>query len=143
MKIGKIHTTNYYNTFIEVAQDCPVDFGELPKGKGKHKTVVELQYEILIKNPYCFTSDEVIFNVFAVRNDIVDSEYEKAKNQFFSKGQACFRASPLCKRYGFGIHSNGEGKIALYGRETEAYEQFLNNPKIKKVKAMRTSKNKN
>jgi hypothetical protein len=32
-------TTNYYNTFIEVAEDCPIKTGEAPPQKVKEKTV--------------------------------------------------------------------------------------------------------
>jgi hypothetical protein len=136
----KVHTTNYFDTFIEVADDCPTDIGEIPKPKGNNKSVAEMQYELIIKNPYKFTSDDILFQVYAERNDLTETEYEEGREQFFSKGQACFRASPLTKRYGFGVHSDKDGKIAIFGRETIEYEQFVNNPKIKKVKAMRTSK---
>jgi hypothetical protein len=32
------------------------------------------------------------------------------------------------------------GKVAIFGTETKEYEAFLKDTKIKKVKAMRTSK---
>lgn len=60
--------------------------------------------------------------------------------KFFSKGQACLRASPLTKTYGFGIHNDKNGKIALFGMETKEYQDFLKNSKIKKVKAMKSSR---
>lgn len=136
----KIHTTNYFDTFIEVADDCRNEIGEIPKPKGNNKTVAEMQFELLVKNPYKFTSDDIFFQVYADRNDLTKAEYKKEREQFFSKGQPCFRASPLTKRYGFGVHSDKDGKIALFGMETNEYEQFLTNNKIQKVKAMRTSK---
>lgn len=82
----------------------------------------------------------MFFQVFADRNDLTDSEYSTAREQFFSKGQPCFRASPLTKTYGFGIDCDKNGKVALYGMETDEYENFLSNTKIKKIKAMRSSK---
>jgi len=57
-----------------------------------------------------------------------------------AKGQLCFRTSPLAKNYGFGIHSDNNGKVVLYGMETDKYQQLLSDPKIKKVKAMKSSK---
>jgi hypothetical protein len=33
----KQHTTNYTNTFIEVAEDCPAAMAEVPKSKGSVK----------------------------------------------------------------------------------------------------------
>jgi hypothetical protein len=134
----KTHTTNYTDTFIEVADDCPTTLGEIPPLKGDKKTVANIQFEILSKNPYRYTSDDVLFQVFAEKNDLTESEYEKARAEFFSKGQPCFRASPLTKRYGWGIHNNEEGKIALFGCETKEYEQI--SAKIKTVKAMKSSK---
>ena len=136
----KLHTTNYIDTFIEVADDCPTDIGEIPKPKGSNKTVAEMQFELLIKNPYKFTSDDIFFQVYADRNDLTKVEHKEAREQFFSKWQPCFRASPLTKRYGFGVHSDKDGKVAIFGRETKEYEQFVNDTKIKKVKAMKTSK---
>jgi hypothetical protein len=136
----KTHTTNYFDTFIEVAEDCPVIHGEIPKLKGNNKTVAELQFEMISKKPYKYSSDDVLFQVFAERNDISEAEKEEAKKSFFSKGQPCFRASPLTKRYGFGVHSNHEGKIAIYGMETEEYTKLSSDSGIKTVKAMRTSK---
>ncbi|WJS96990.1 DUF6157 family protein [Flavobacterium johnsoniae] len=135
----KVHTTNYFDTFIEAAEDTKADRGIKPPSKDK-KTVAEMQYELIAKNPYKYSSDDILFLVFAVRNDLAESEYKKAKEQFFSKGQACLRASPLTKTYGFGIHNDNNGKIALYGLETNEYQNYLTDDKIKKVKAMRSSK---
>lgn len=135
----KIHSTNYYDVFIEVAEDTKVDGGTRPLSKSK-KTVAEMQYDLLINNPYKYTSDEIFFQVFADRNDLTKAEYKQARESFFSKGQPCFRASPLTKTYGFGVHSNSEGKVAIFGRETEEYHQFLADTKIKKVKAMKSSR---
>ncbi|MBP7184861.1 MAG: hypothetical protein KBA06_05095 [Saprospiraceae bacterium] len=136
----KTHTTNYVNTFIEVADDCPTVKGEIPNSKGDNKTIAQMQYEILVKNPYKYTSDDILFQVFADRNDLIAEEFQKAREQFFSKGQPCFRASPLTKRYGFGVHADENGKVAIYGRETTDYEQFTKDDKIQKVKAMKTSR---
>ncbi len=135
----KIHTTNYRNTFIEVAEDCPVSAAASPPLKPQ-KTIAEIQFDIISKNPYQYTSDDLIFESFAIKNEIPKSDKQEARKQFFSKGQACFRASPLTKRYGFGIHSNDEGKIAIFPVESKEYQSFLKNPEIKKVKAMRSKK---
>lgn len=135
-----IHTTNYTDTFIAVADDCTATAGEIPPAKGDAKSVAQLQFEMISKHPYAFTSDDVLFSVYATRNDISRGEMKKAREQFFSKGQPCFRASPLTKRYGWGVHSNAEGKIALFGCETKEYQQMLNNQKLKLVKAMKTSR---
>jgi hypothetical protein len=136
----KTHTTNYFDTFIEVAEDTKAGSGTKPPSKGDKKTVAEMQYSLLAKNPYKYTSDDVLFQVFADRNDLTKGEYKAAREQFFSKGQPCFRASPLTKTYGFGVHNDSEGKIAIYGVETSGYQKLIKDPKVKKVKAMKSSK---
>jgi hypothetical protein len=136
----KIHSTNYKDTFIEVAEDCPSTFGEKPPVKGDTKTVANIQYDLVHQNPYKFTSDEVFFQVYAQRNDLAASEYQAAREQFFSKGQPCFRASPLTKRYGWGVHSDQDGKVALYGRETPEYQKLAQDKSLKVVKAMRSAR---
>ncbi|MDO5523033.1 MAG: DUF6157 family protein [Bacteroidia bacterium] len=136
----KQHSTNYFDTFIEVAEDTKVTQGTKPPSKGDNKTVAEMQYDMIAGNPYKYSSDDVFFRVFADRNNIPEDEYKPAREQFFSKGQPCFRASPLTKTYGFGIHSNSEGKIALCGMESDDYRKFVDDANIKKVKAMKSKK---
>lgn len=136
----KVHTTNYNDTFIVVADDCPVTKGEVPPTKTANKSVANIQYDILRKNPYKYSSDDVLFQVYAERNDLTESELEEARTRFFSKGQPCFRASPLTKRYGWGIHYNKDGKMALYGRESEEYNMFSGDQSLKVLKAMKSSR---
>lgn len=134
------HSTNYFNTFIEIAEDSKSSQGKMPPVKENKKTVANLQFEMLYENPYQYTSDEVLFEVFATRKGFAEGEMDDQRAHFFSKGQPCFRASPLTKTYGWGIHSNQEGKIAMYGAETDAYQRFLEDDAIKKIKAMRSKR---
>ncbi|MGK6341237.1 DUF6157 family protein [Chryseobacterium sp. DT-3] len=133
------HTTNYTNTFIEIADDCPVSKAETPPEK-KIKSLAELQYEQIIKHPYRYISDDIIFECYALKNDIPESEKQQARIQFFSKGQPCLRCSPLSKRYGFGTHHNVKGKVAIFPVESKEYQKFLSDNTVKKVKAMRSKK---
>jgi hypothetical protein len=97
-----------------------------------------MQYELLAEHPYTLTSDDVLFSVFATRKEIAETDLEEERGLFFAKGQPCFRASPLTKRYGWGIHSNSEGKIALVGVGTEKYQRLVANTSITKIKGMRS-----
>lgn len=135
----KIHTTNYKDTFIEVAEDTKASCGTKPPTKAK-KTVAEIQYELIEKNPYKYTSDDLLFLVFAHRNDLTKGEYKQEREQFFSKGQPCLRTSPLTKTYGFGVHFDGNGRVAIYGVETSEYEKLTADKNLKKVKAMRSKR---
>lgn len=55
-------------------------------------------------------------------------------------GCACLRASDLGKKYGWGIHYNEDGRVAVYGRETDAYQAFADAGELKVLKAMRSSR---
>ena len=136
----KAFSTNYQNTFIEAADDCPTEKGEIPPVKKAGITVAKIQYDILSNNPYKYTSDDILFQCYAIKNEILDKDIQRTREQFFSKGQPCLRASPLAKRYGWGIHHNNEGKIAIYGCETKEYKAFLKDVSIKKLKALRSGK---
>lgn len=134
------HSTNYFNTFIEIAEDCPIPEGIVPPMKGNKKTLAVLQYEMIANNPYQYTSDDVLFQCFASRREIPENAYSHARDEYFSKGQACLRASPLTKKYGWGVHCNHEGRIALYSAGTPEYLAFVSDQTLKRVKAMRSSK---
>lgn len=133
-----MHTTNYYDTFIEAAEDCPVMESEIPQMRGENKSVALLQFEMISQHPYRFTSDEILFSIHALRNNLSPSESEK--EIFFSRGQACLRASPLPKRYGWGIHFDQDGKVALYNLNSVEYQKLKKDPLLKHLKAMRNKR---
>jgi hypothetical protein len=132
-------STNYFNTFIEVAADCPANTAEVPP-VNKKPTVANIQFEMITNNPYKHTSDDVIFSVHAFKNNIDQKKQKKERQEFFSKGQACMRCSPLAKRYGWGVHSNDKGKIAIYAVESAEYKKFCSDSKLSHTKAMRSKK---
>ena len=134
------HSTNYSNTFIEIAEDSPANRGEMPPVKENGKTVANLQFEMLYENPYKYTSDEVLFSVFATRKEFSKRDWAAERENYFSKGQPCFRASPLTKRYGWGVHSDEDGKVAMYGAETEEYKKLVEDAGVTKTKAMRSKR---
>ena len=138
--MAKIHTTNYYNTFITIADDCPAKAAEIPPISEGNKTVANLQFDMLIESPYKYTSDDVLFQIYALRNEIQRNDQKEAREQFFAKGQACFRASPLTKRYGWGVHFNEEGRMALYPQESEEYQRFTTDRSVKLLKAMKSAR---
>jgi hypothetical protein len=132
-----MHTTNYFNTFILVSDDCPVVIAEAPPQKTE-RTVADITYELLKDNPYKYTSDEVLFRIHVLKKGIAENEIEAEQKRFFSKGQPCFRSSPLCKRYGWGVHNNAEGKVAIYAVESNEYKKMSTDDTLKKVKAMKS-----
>ncbi|WP_420627377.1 DUF6157 family protein [Candidatus Leptofilum sp.] len=135
-----MHSTNYFNTLIEIAEDSPATQGNVPPIKGNKKSVANLQFEMLHEHPYEYTSDDVLFAVFATRKEIPKENLAEQRHLFFSKGQPCFRASPLTKQYGWGVHSNADGKIAIFGVESEEYHQLVEDVTVTKKKAMRSKR---
>ena len=135
-----MHSTNYFNTLIEVAEDCPATEGEMPPVKGDKKSVANWQFDLLYEQPYEFTSDDILFTVFAERKEIAKRDRKEERENYFSKGQPCFRASPLPKRYGWGVHSNADGKIAILAMESAEYKKLQKDKSVKKTKAMRSKR---
>lgn len=134
-----MHTTNYTSTFIEVAEDCKVEAGAVPPERAA-KTVASMQYEMVSARPYAYTSDELLFTIYVERSGFEEAELGFRRAEFFSKGQPCLRSSPLAKTYGWGIHFDGESKIAIYPRGSEEYARLASDPALAHLKAMRSSR---
>lgn len=133
-------TTNYTSTFISVAEDCPVETAEIPPLRGSRKTAARIQYEMISESPYKYTSDDVLFRIYARKHQIPEAEKSEERKKFFSKGQPCLRSSALGKRYGWGIHSDETGRVAIFPVESEEYRRYSSDEKLKQLKAMRTSR---
>lgn len=125
-------TTNYYDTFISAADDSPVAMGEVPPVKDP-KSIAQIEYEMLINSPYKYTSDDILYVANGERRAI-------GREDFFSKGQPCFRSSPLTKRYGWGVHSDKSGKVAIYPLGSSEYDKLAKNNNLKQLKAMRSKR---
>ena len=52
---------NYFNTFIEVADDSPVSAAEVPPPRNGAKTIPLLQYEMIANHPYDYVQEDVLF----------------------------------------------------------------------------------
>lgn len=133
-------TTNYTNTFIQVAEDCPVQLAQEPPESGKAPTIAELQYRLIAEHPYEFTSDDVLFEVYALRHDIAEDAKPEAQAAFFAKDQACLRSSPLGKRYGWGVHHDADGRVALVPLGTDQYRALTEDASLKQTRAMRSKR---
>lgn len=131
---------NYYDSFIAVADDCPVTESVVPTAGGDKKTVAVLQYEMLAGSPYQCTQEDVLFNSWLERQDLGDpsaDEVGRLRDEFFSKDQACLRASPLPKKFGWGLSFDDKGGVALCPMESEEYRQRVEGGDVKVMKAMR------
>jgi uncharacterized protein DUF6157 len=117
------HTTNYFDTFIAVSPDSSATVSSEPPPRAE-PSVAERTLRMIAEAPYRHTSDDLIFTVWADRRDIPESDREAAREQFFSKGQPCLRSSDLGKRYGWGIHSDEAGRVAVYGIDSPEYARL-------------------
>jgi hypothetical protein len=131
---------NYHDTLIEVADDCPVTEAEVPRARGAKKTKALVEYELLVNRPYKYTEEDIAFDVYAILHEIPKAIWLEERKQFLSKGHPHLRVSALPKRYGWGIHNNSDGKIALIAVESPLYKQLLNDPRITKIKAFRSTR---
>lgn len=137
-----LHTTNRPNTFIRIAEDCPARSGEEPQPRGGGPTVATLQYQMLVQSPYTYTSDDVVFATSAPGRALDAKATKKARSlareEFFSKGQACMRASPLGKRFGWGVHADAKGRVAIYAVGSKRYQALAADPELTQTRAMRS-----
>ena len=136
----KTHTTNYTNTFIEVAEDSPALSAQVPPVKEGKLTIANMQFDLISNHPYQYTSDDILFMCHAQKLDLSPGELKAEREKLFSKGQACLRASPLSKRYGWGTHHNAEGKVALVAMESDNYRKLAADQKLGHTRAMRSKR---
>ena len=99
-----------------------------------------VEYELLAENPYTYTEEDIAFGVYAALHDIAKASQPAERKKFLSKGHPHLRVSALAKRYGWGIHNNAEGKIALIAVESPEYKQLLDDPQTVKIKAFRSTR---
>ncbi|RYG36422.1 hypothetical protein EON81_09825 [bacterium] len=126
---------NYHATFISVSEDCSAK-GEKPASKEGKTSVAEVQLEMLGESPYRFTQEDVLFKSSTAARE----NPELTKEEFFSRPQACLRASALPKRYGWGIHFDSEGKAAAYPAGSDEYRKFHEDESLKQLRGMRSKR---
>lgn len=140
---------HWTNMFVRVADDCPAETGVIPTQRRAEKPAHLIQYELLSENPYHYTFEEQLFEVYIRHKGLLgtlsEAELAATREELLSKNHPCMRASMLPKKYGWGVHYNEEGKIALYGMETGEYRTLLEAGEAAKLElqaAMRSSRQK-
>ncbi len=136
---------NYYETLIAVAEDCPVTSSVVPVPRGGKKTVALLQYEILAGQPHQVTQEDLLFTTWLQRqpdaDQLAEPEVAALRARFFAKDQACLRASPLPKKYGFGLLFDGGGLMSLCPMESKEYERAARGAgQVTVLKALRSAR---
>ena len=131
-----MHSTNYRNTLITPAEDC-LATAKVPDRPG---TVAALQYACLADEPYSFTSDDVLSGVAADRAGVDDDSFAAFRSAYLSKGQPCFRASPLTKTHGWAVHADEEARVALIDPKSPRFAELVADTGTTKVAAMRNKR---
>lgn len=131
------------DTFILIAEDCPVATGIVPLPRGDKPTVALLEHAFLAAHPYALTHRDLVVRVEARRrglpDDLAPDEKAALEAELFAKPRACMRASPLPKSYGWGVYHDGEGRIGLVAAGTPEYARLAAQaPTV--VKAMRSKR---
>lgn len=134
---------SYTNTFILVAPDSARTEAAVPPMTAKGKTVARIQHELLSAFPGAFTEKELYFRVHCERHGLAagmpEDERKKEWLKLFAKPQACMRASPLPKSYGWGVHYDEAGRITLVAVESPEYRRLSEGPLTRHF-AMRSKK---
>lgn len=110
---------------IMVAEDSVVDRAVVP---GPKKTIPRITYEVLIENPYKYTEEDLRHEVHVVRRN----------KSGLKLGSYNIKRSLLLQKFGWGIHRNKQGKMALIPVESAKYQELLGS--INTTKSYRASK---
>ena len=131
-------SVNYSNTFIKIAPDCPATNGTIPVARGSRKPMHLTQYEVISKEPYKHTQEDVLWMTHRIHKNIRPGQATAAaRKAFFSRGQPCLRASALAKKYGWGFHFNRDGGVKLVAAGTPEYKRYVKKESLQQLTAMR------
>lgn len=139
-----VESVDYVNAFIACSEDSTATEAVEPPGPG---SVAAMTWQMISHDPYRYTSGDVIFAVYADRHGIPEPERAAARQEFYWRGQPCLRTSDLGRRYGWGIHADDQGRVALVPVGTPEYDAFAaghvpgsSGTEVKVVPAMRRTR---
>ncbi len=118
---------NYIDTFIQIAPDSKTVEPVVPQPRGGNKSIACIEFDLISNNPYRFTQEEIQFLVFLEREGMSrpkEPDRHRLWGSFFSKPRPCLRSSSLPKNYGWGLHFDAEGKVAVAGVNSPEYKRF-------------------
>jgi len=124
--------------FIEVAEDCPAVRGEVPPERAGRATKAAIEYGLIAGAPYGLTEDEVAFRTRVAMRDIPEADWPAERERLSSQEKPRLRVSGLAKRYGWGIHIDSQGRVALVPVESVEYRRLAADPALRHVRAFRS-----
>lgn len=125
-----------------MSMDSTVSSAIIPVPRKEKPTIASIEYDLIFNNPYKYTEEEVQFLTYIIKNPQHEEQLEKAREQFSRKSRACFRASPLVKNYGWGVHYDKDGKVSIYEVNSHKYNELLKSEHITVKNGMRTKREK-
>jgi Family of unknown function (DUF6157) len=135
---------NYLNTFIVVAEDWKATAGTVPKQRAGGSTVADLEFELVFSHPYTYTQEDVQFHVYAQRAGlsatVLSTKGASLREAFFSNPMACMRTSALAKTYGWRLHFDEWGCLALVSRDAPEYARRAGSAGVAHTRAMRSKR---
>ncbi len=114
---------------IEVAEDYQGKYAQEPPD-GPHKTIPRYEYELLIADPYKYTERELFEQVHVVQRNRPHLKIDSYN----------IKRSPLVQSFGWGIHRNPEGKLALVALESNRYKELQGSKSVTCTKSYRKNK---
>ena len=63
-------TVNYYDTLVEVADDCVATVAQVPQARGGRKTKAGIEYELLAEHPYMYTEEDIAFRPIVLAQEL-------------------------------------------------------------------------
>jgi hypothetical protein len=130
----------FRNTFVRIAADCPEAGGIEPPSRGGKKPVHLIQLELLLGQPHHFTHESLVVESELLREPPTGETRAEVLGRIRAKALPCLRCSPLAKRYGWGFHFDGEGKIGIHAGGSESYRKLAADPQLNQVAAMRNKR---
>lgn len=130
----------YVNTFIEVAEDCPARHAEVPPARAGRATKAAVEYALIAGEPYTLTEGDVAFRTRVVMRGIPEADWPAERERLLSQEKPRLRVSALAKRYGWGIHVDAQGRVALVAVESAQYRRLAADPTLGHVRAFRSTR---
>jgi hypothetical protein len=130
----------YFDTFIEVADDCPAVRGEVPPARDSRPTKASIEYDLIASQAYALTAEDVAFRTRVAMRNIPEADWPAERERFLSHEKPRLQVSALAKRYGWGIHVNSVGRVALVPVESAEYQRLAADPALRHVRAFRSKR---
>jgi len=114
------------NSLITIASSS-LPYSKKPVSKNQKITVTTTLFDVLINHPYQYKQSEVFYEVHITR-------LKKDPNSLKMESYKLQR-SELCSLWGWGIHGDSKGRLALIPVESKKYVELVTNGSVKKKNA--------